>query len=449
MTKTKKDKLFVLDTNIPSIDPACFLKFSNQDVTFLLDVISELDKAKKYTDTVGFNARETTRLLDKFFEPALFKDGVSMGPNKGKLSIYFLKELHPEVKKAFKEDTVDNRIISVALNLKTQYPDKEIILVSNDTGLRFKAASLGIKVEVYQNDRVENLDDLYKGVVTINSNEEKFIQLINDIYQNNEILIKDIKPYNTTKFSPNQYLILQHSSGKSVLCRRVMGEKIQKVTEKTIYGKLEAKNAEQKFAIDALFDKDISLVTMGGSAGTGKTLLAVAAAIRQADKYSQIFISRPIVALSNKDLGYLPGDVQSKIEPYMQPIWDNIRFIKHQCGGENKKKSREIDEIIEEKITIEALAYIRGRTLPNTLFIVDEAQNLTPNEVKTIVTRMGEGSKVIFTGDVDQIDHPYLDTHSNGFSYLVERSKNYEKAAHVYLKKGERSDLSDWGAKNL
>lgn len=380
-----------------------------------------------------------------------------MGPKKGKLSIYFLRELNTEVKKVLKEDSIDNRIISVALNLKNKKNQtKEVILVSNDTNVRFKAASFGLKVESYQNDRVESLDEIYKGVVTVNSDESELNSLINIIYDTKEdVSIELLTPFVTTDILPNQYLILEStfnpSNKRSALCRVTEdGNKIKRVEGKKVYGRIEARNVEQKFAMDALLDKSLSLVTITGSAGTGKTLLAIAAAIEQANNYNQIFVARPIVAMSNKDLGYLPGDVQAKISPYMQPIWDNINFIKQASGGEQKKCSTKIDDLIEtQKIIIEALAYIRGRTIPKSVFIVDEAQNLTPNEIKTLITRMGEGSKIVFTGDINQIDHPYLDAYSNGLTYLVEKSKNYSKAAHIKLEKGERSDLSDWAAKNL
>ncbi|MCK9466820.1 MAG: PhoH family protein [Candidatus Absconditabacterales bacterium] len=462
MSKTKKNKIFVLDTSVLLVDPASFSKFLFHDVIIPLDVVAELDKAKKYTDTVGFNARETTRLLDSYFSPELFNNGISMGKGKGNLSIYFLRELNPDVKRVLKEDKVDHRIISVALNLKTKKnQDKDVVLVSNDTNLRFKAASFGLEVQSYKNDRVEDLDNLYKGILKIEDVE--LDPFIDELYKKKEILLEELEIISKNSLKPNQYLILTTSTEKtdipkksvlpekSALCR-INEDKtmIILVSKESIYGKVFPRNAEQTLSVNALLDKNLSLITLNGPAGTGKTLIAIGTAISQASHYDQIFIARPIVAMSNKDLGYLPGDIQAKIAPYMQPLLDNIRFLKQSNGGDEKKKSSKIDNLMESgKLIIEPLAYIRGRTLPNTLFIIDEAQNLTPSEIKTIVTRMGENSKVIFTGDIYQIDHPYLDSYSNGLSYLIEKAKDYEKAAHVSLEKGERSELSDWAAKNL
>ncbi len=448
MQKNKKQKIFVLDTSVLSVDPTSFLKFTNHDVVIPLDVVAELDKAKNYSDTVGFNAREVTRLLDEYYSPEMFGNGgVSMGSNRGKLSIYFLKELNPDVKKTLKEDNVDHRIISVAVNLKQKKgQEKEVVLVSNDTNLRFKAASFGLEAQSYKNDRIENIDDLYKGVFVLDNPD--LSSFINNIYQKKEVFLHENQIIAKNVFKPNQFLIIKVQDN-SVLCK-IQGDLVSLVTKDSIYGRVQPRNAEQAFAMNALLDKNLNLVTLNGTAGTGKTLLAVGAAISQAADYEQIFIARPIVAMSNKDLGYLPGDVQSKIAPYMQPLWDNIKFLKQANGGDEKKKSSKIDDMIESgKIVIEPLAYIRGRTLPKTFFVIDEAQNLTPNEIKTIITRAGEGSKFVFTGDIYQLDHPYLDSYSNGLSYLIEKAKDYTQAAHVYLEKGERSELSDWAAKTL
>jgi PhoH-like ATPase len=448
MKNNKKQKMFVLDTSVLLVDPSSFSKFGDHDVVIPLEVIAELDNAKKYSDSVGFNAREVTRLLDEHFSPEMFVNGgASIGPNKGNLLIYFLKELNIEVKKTLKEDKVDHRIISVALNLKQKKgQEKEIVLVSNDTNLRFKAASFGLEVQSYKNDRIENIDDLYKGVLVLDNPELK--PFINELYQKKEISIYENEIIKNQTFKPNQFLLIQ-ADDKSVFCK-IQNHLVLLVTKDFIYGRVQPRNVEQIFAMNALLDKNLNLVTLNGIAGTGKTLLAIGAAISQAGDYEQIFIARPIVAMSNKDLGYLPGDVQSKIAPYMQPLWDNIKFLKQANGGDEKKKSSKIDDMVESgKIVIEPLAYIRGRTLPKTFFVIDEAQNLTPNEIKTIITRAGEGSKFVFTGDIYQLDHPYLDSYSNGLSYLIEKAKDYKMAAHVYLEKGERSELSDWAAKTL
>ena len=449
MKTNKKQKLFLLDTSILLVDTASFLKFDSHDVVITLDVIAELDKIKKYDDSVGLSAREVTRLLDEHFSPKMFEnEGVSMGMGKGNLFLYSLKELNLEVKRSLKDDTVDHRIISAALNLKQKKGQtKEVVLVSNDTNLRFKASFFGLVVQPYKNDRIEDISFLYKGVSIVDESKNND-NIMASLYSDKKITKEEIEKTLKKIFQKNEFIIFKAQDRQVISILKESGLSI--VNKKNIYGRVEPKNAGQVMAMDMLLDKDIHLATLCGPAGTGKTLLAIGAAISQANDYNQIFIARPIVAMSNKDLGYLPGDVQSKIAPYMQPLFDNIKFIKQANGGGDKKKSSKIDDLIEDgKLVIEPLAYIRGRTLPNTLFIVDEAQNLTPNEIKTIITRAGEGSKFIFTGDIYQIDHPYLDSYSNGLTYLIEKAKDYEKAAHIYLDKGERSPLSDWGAKTL
>lgn len=447
MKQIKKRKIFVLDTSVLLVDPSSFRKFGENDVIIPLDVISELDGIKKYNDSVGVNARTTVKLLDEVFSDEIFESGVSLGQNKGSLFMYSLKELNQEVKKTLKDDTVDHRIISVALNLKQKRgQNKEVVVVSNDTNLRFKSSSFGLASEFYQNDRIESIDDLYKGIYYLE--DSTLDEFIDSLYQKRAISLNKIPNIAQLSLSQNQFLVIK-SNTKSILCN-IKGNEVCVIQKKEIYGRINPRNAEQTLAIDALLDKDLNLITLNGPAGTGKTLLAIGAALSQIKEYDQIFISRPIVPMSNKDLGFLPGDIASKISPYMQPLYDNIKFLKQANGGDQKKKSTKIDEMIENgTISLEALAYIRGRTLPKILFIVDEAQNLTPSEIKTIITRMGEGSKIIFTGDIYQIDHPYLDAYSNGLTYLIEKAKDYDKAAHISLEKGERSELSEWAAKNL
>jgi PhoH-like ATPase len=303
-----------------------------------------------------------------------------------------------------------------------------------------KAKALGILAEDYTTDRVVSVEELYSGKETVEDfDDEVIVKLFQSPF---EVPAKSlIKNLNGTAF-PNKYYIFKNAS-RSVLANLDQNkENFRKIDKIVTYG-IKPRNAEQTFALDALTNNDIQLVSLTGKAGTGKTLLALAAALQVKKYYRQIFIARPIVPLSNKDIGFLPGDIQSKIEPYMQPLWDNLRVIQDQFP-ESDKQSLAINSMIkEEKLVIEPLSFIRGRSLQRIFFIVDEAQNLTPHEIKTIITRAGEGSKVVFTGDIYQIDHPYLDSQSNGLSYLIDRFKGQRLYAHVTLEKGERSALAE------
>ena len=452
MAKKNKKKEFVLDTNILIDNPASIYGFGEHDVTIPIQVIEELDKFKSGQDLRGESAREVTREINKLFSSRIYTAGVALGDRKGVLRICMSKQLNSVLKKSLKDDTADHRIISVALdrqqlyNRKVKSKDKNsvsVVLVSNDTNMRLKAGAFGLRAEFRKADRIENLDTLYKGFISKKVNQET----IDSLYR-----LEDLDLSFSKELFPNQCCHLENGK-QSGMFRYSSDGKFELVQKIELYNGIKTRNKEQHFAANLALSKDISLVTLVGKAGTGKTLMAIAAAILSLKKkeYDNVLIARPIVSLSNKDIGFLPGDVKDKIAPYMQPLYDNLAVLKK---GVQKKGSRElakqIDTFIEkEQIKIEALAYIRGRSLNNTLFIIDEAQNLTPKEVKTIVTRMGENSKVIFTGDIHQIDHPYLDANSNGLTYLVDRAKNYEKAAHIELLEGERSDLSNWAADSL
>lgn len=441
-------KEFVLDTNIVIEESTAMFGFGKHDVTIPIQVLEELDRFKTGQDLKGDSAREVTRQIDKLFSPKIYTTGVSLGKGKGMLRIYMLKEINSEVKKALKDDTKDHRIISVALNRKNNTKQtKEVIFVSNDVNLRLKAGSFGLKVEGRKADRVEDLENLYTGAICIETDEE--LVNIDLLYKNKEAEVDGIISHLKRELFPNEYFSLKIADKPAIVKYSPSKKKLILVQEDTIYGKVNAKNLEQKMAFNAVVDPDVTLVTLTGKAGTGKTLVAIGAALKKIAKYDQVLIARPIIALSNKDLGFLPGDAKDKISPYMQPLFDNIRVLK-QNNGETSKISANIDKYFtDEKLVLLPLAYIRGRSFNKTLLIVDEAQNLTTKEVKTIVTRMGGGSKVIFTGDIYQTDVPYLDEHSNGLTYLVDRAKRYEYAAHIELTKTERSALSDWAADNL
>lgn len=441
-TSSKKaPKTFILDTNVILHDASSINMFQENDVIVPLTVIEELDHFKRGSQVINLNAREFARTLDSMTGSALFNGGISMGKNRGKLRIAISKGLNASIKDVFKDDTPDHRVLSVAFDWKERLKEKsQVILVTKDVNLRMKAKALGILAEDYTTDRVKSIEELYsgKGIVE-NFDDDVLIKLFKPPYEVSAA--KLLKRLNGEAL-PNKYYILRNQS-RSVLAHLDQSkELLRKVDKTTVYG-ITPRNAEQSFAVDALINPRIQLVSMTGKAGTGKTLLALAGALHVKKSYRQIFIARPIVPLSNKDIGYLPGDVESKLAPYMQPLWDNLKVIQDQFP-ENDKYHQAIDAMIkEEKLVIEPLSYIRGRSLQRIFFIVDEAQNLTPHEVKTIITRAGEGAKVVFTGDIYQIDHPYLDGQSNGLSYLIDRFKGQRLYAHINLEKGERSELAE------
>ena len=438
---SKQTKMFILDTNVILHDATCINQFQEHDVVIPLTVIEELDHFKRGSQVINLNAREFARTLDSMTGTALFNGGVPMGNGRGKVRIGIAKGISPEIKDIFKEDTPDHRILSVAVEYSKKNKEKTtIILVSKDVNLRMKAKALGILAEDYTTDRITSIEELYSGKEIVEDfDDELIVQLFKTPYivPANQ-MVKKLKG----EMVPNKFYIIRNTNRSVLAYLDQEKENFRKVDKNIIYG-IKPRNAEQTFAVDALTNNNIPLVTLTGKAGTGKTLLALASALHVRKSYRQIFIARPIVPLSNKDIGFLPGDVQSKIEPYMQPLWDNLRVIQDQFT-ENDKQSQIINTMIkDEKLVIEPLSYIRGRSLQRIFFIVDEAQNLTPHEIKTIITRAGEGSKVVFTGDIYQIDHPYLDSQSNGLSYLIDHFMGQKLYAHINLEKGERSELAE------
>lgn len=441
-SKTNKPpKTFIIDTNVILHDAESINMFQENDVIVPLTVIEELDHFKRGSQVINLNAREFARTLDSITGSALFNGGISMGKGRGKLRIAISKGLHPAIKDVFRDDTPDHRVLSVAYDWQVKLKDKsQVILVTKDVNLRMKAKALGILAEDYTTDRVKSIEELYSGKSVLeNVNDDLLIKLFQPPYQ---VPAKPLLKILNGEALPNKYYILRNSN-RSVLAHLDQNKEfLIKVDKTNIYG-ISPRNAEQTFAVDALINPAIQLVSLTGKAGTGKTLLALASALAVKKHYRQIFIARPIIPLSNKDIGYLPGDVESKLAPYMQPLWDNLKVIQDQFP-ENDKQHQAIDAMIkEQKLVIEPLSYIRGRSLQRIFFIVDEAQNLTPHEIKTIITRAGEGAKVVFTGDIYQIDHPYLDGQSNGLSYLIDRFKGQKLYAHVNLEKGERSELAE------
>ena len=433
MANTSK-KIFVLDTNVILHDATCIQNFEDNEVVIPISALEELDQFKRGNEQIHYNAREFLRLLD---ELSIDSNSNELNQPDGKIKVVVNHNWHPDVEKTFKEDCPDHRIINCAFKLHEESLDKQLVLVSKDTNMRLKARSLGLMAEDYTTNTIEDVKHIYPGNRLIENVSSEEIDMI---YNADGVDFKNLE--SIQKPVPNENYILRNGQ-KSVLAYFDPFEKeITQINNLNAYG-ITPRNAEQSFALNMLLDERIQLVTLSGKAGTGKTLLALACALEKRKRFRKIFLARPIVPLSNKDLGFLPGDIHSKLDPYMQPLFDNLSVIRHQFKS-NEKRAQRINEMLEEeKLLITPLAYIRGRSLQKSFFIVDEAQNLTPHEIKTIITRAGEGTKVVFTGDIHQIDHPYLDKKSNGLTYLISRMKGQSVFAHITLEKGERSDLAE------
>ncbi|MFT5130139.1 MAG: PhoH-like ATPase [Rhodothermales bacterium] len=432
------EKLFVLDTNVLLHDSASILQFGPHDVAIPITVLEELDNFKKGHDTINYHARDAMRRLDTLSGDAIFNGGVALGDGHGRLRVLLPREYDADLSLNFPSNKPDHLILNAAYQLHKSMADTQVILVSKDVNVRMKAKALGMVGQDYRSDQVSDIDTLYTGWRTI---EDVPHEVITALYEPpNRLPAKDLEMDPAPR--PNEYYVLR-GANHSALARFNPGtQEIEHVVSPSASG-ITPRNAEQSFALDALLDPRIELVTIAGKAGTGKTLLALAAALQQHLVYQQTFLARPIIPLGNRDLGFLPGDVKSKLDPYMQPLYDNLAVIRRQFrpGTDQDRWLRELEA--DERLVISPLAYIRGRSLVNIFFIVDEAQNLTPHEVKTIITRAGDGTKVVFTGDIFQIDHPYLDSQSNGLSYLIERMQGQSVHAHITMVKGERSHLSE------
>lgn len=441
-------KIFVLDTNILLNDPASIFKFDDNDVVIPISVIEEIDKFKSGLSEIGRNAREVSRILDRLRTRGTLSSGILLFEDRqdsGKLFVYLGSNM--EVLPEALGDTTDNSILAIAVTLQNQFGQTRVVrVVTKDSNLRIKADALGIAAEDFEADKVD-VSHLYTGHTTIPASAAS----VGQFYEKGYL---EVPGFN---LAPNQFVSIVDEEDSNRCVYGVYEAGMDKVRilqprSEGIWG-ITPRNNEQIFAIEALLDHRIKLVTLSGAAGTGKTLLAIACGLSQItdeDQYAKILVSRPIFPLG-KDVGFLPGDLEEKLNPWMQPIYDNLELL---LGGNvharQKRFSKSYQELIMQgMLAVEPLTYIRGRSLPNQYFIVDESQNLTPHEIKTILTRAGEGTKVVLTGDPYQIDNPYIDSENNGLTYVIERFKESPIAAHVTLRRGERSELATLAAKLL
>lgn len=436
---TQNKKVFILDTNVILHDSSCLYNFQEHDIIIPITVLEELDGFKKGQEIINFHARQFVRSLNELSSDKLFNGGMLIGPDKGRIAIKLECAMHPDLVATFPgRDKPDHRILNIAYHLSAEQSERVVVLVSKDVNLRMKAKAVGLMAEDYTTDHVRHPGRIYPGCRFIEEVEES---LLDRLYSSDgPVDAGSLNP--EMSLQDNEFIILRKGQKSGLAIYLAASNGLRRVQKLTAYG-ITPRNAEQSFAVHALLDNAISLVTISGKAGTGKTLLALAAALEARSKYHQILLTRPVVPLSNKDIGFLPGDIDAKIRPYMQPLYDNLGVIRGQFT-ENSEMFRGLQRMVDdEKLMIEPLAYIRGRSLVKKYMIVDEAQNLTPHEVKTIITRAGEGTKIVFTGDVHQIDHPYLDSNSNGLSTLIEKMQGQHLYAHIDLQKGERSELAE------
>ncbi|MFZ5627038.1 MAG: PhoH family protein [Bacillota bacterium] len=439
-------KLFILDTNVLLHDPQSLFRFQEHEVVLPLLVIEELDEQKRRMDEVGRNARRVAKALDQLRQSGKLHEGIPT-PGGGFLRVELAMDLPkiPEIK----SHKADNSILALAKMYADKYPEREVTLVTKDIYLRIKADALGIKTEDYKTDRV-NVEEMYSGTTTLKVAGDQ----IDRFYQEGQLV-----DFTGGELVANQFVtLLCEETGQSALGRFDHSKKAivpLRYGNKDAFG-IKARNKEQRFAMELLFDPNIKLVTLVGQAGTGKTLLAVAAGLEQVvetEDYKKLLVTRPIVPLGN-DIGFLPGEKDEKLRPWMSPIYDNIEYILNGVKEGKKEKDSKPTSIettlryFKERgqLELEAITYIRGRSIPHQFVIVDEAQNLTPHEVKTILTRVGEGTKIVLTGDPFQVDHPYLDSNSNGLTFVAEKFKDQPIAGHVVFTKGERSELAELAA---
>ena len=435
-------KNYILDTNVLLHDPQSLLNFEENDVLIPIEVIEEMDRFKRESTELGQNARAVSRMLDSYRGQGRLSEGVKL-PTGGRLKVVFPKGSHANGDGGFNANTVDNRILSLAAGIQKAQPKNPTILVSKDINLRIKADALGLQAEDYETDRVF-IKDLYTGMIELSVSSPQLASF----RANGELELEAGK-----KYFPNEYCTLtDETNPKRTALTKVdaTGTKLVPILDcrEGIWG-IKPRNREQHFAFDALLDDRIKLVTLMGKAGTGKTLLAMAAGLKRTvhdREFRRLVVARPTVSMG-KELGFLPGSLEEKLAPWMQPIHDALEMLSDLNMGQEHRRSGDL--MRSGSIVVEALSYIRGRSIANQFMIIDEAQNLTPLETKTIITRVGSGTKIVFTGDPYQIDNPYVDSSSNGFNYVVSRFREQAIAAHIELQKGERSELAELAANIL
>jgi PhoH-like ATPase len=440
-------KNFVLDTNVLLHDPRSMFGFEDNDVVIPIYVIEEIDNFKRDLSTLGRNARQVSRQLDDFRAQGKLREGVSMGPDRGHIRVLMAeRKLSPN--HAAEGHSVDDKILAVALDLLEREKSTPTVFVTKDTNLRIRADALGLHAVDYDVEGLSDLDELWSGIHEVEVDPEA----VNEFYSSGTLAC----PAGAEPPPPNAFVVLrdrtnpQHSAvGKYSAARQVFVQLI-KTPKEGVWG-IRPRNKEQSFALDLLLNDEIRLVTIVGKAGTGKTLLAIASGLQKTMEdavYQKLLVSRPIFPLG-RDIGYLPGSVEEKLNPWMQPIFDNVEYLMNLSRSE-KKAGRGYHELLDLGILeIEPLTYIRGRSIPNQFIIVDEAQNLTPHEVKTIITRVGDGTKIVLTGDPYQIDNPYVDQTNNGLVHVVNRFRSERLAGHITMQKGERSPLAELAANLL
>ena len=445
----KKPKIFVLDTNVILHDHRAIRKFQDNNLVIPVAVIEELDKFKKGTDALAYNARGFLREMDRLTEGRLFGPrGVPIGKGMGMIKIEPNHPFPEELQDLFVDDIQDHRILATAIWVRDTNPDRFVALVTKDINLRMKSKAAGMIVQDYLSDKLD--DDRIEHT----QREVQELRIADDVAQELQYGPENAVPWEDVtdrQPQPNTLFKLRRQDDESDIITARFDHhqgRIILIKSRSAYG-IRPRNDEQKFAMDACLNPHIPLVSLTGGAGTGKTLIALASALEQERDYDQIILSRPTVILGNQDIGYLPGDQKTKMSPYLQPLMDNLNVIRGQFRPGSKEALKLEAMVTSEKLMITPLAYIRGRSLGKCFFIIDEAQNLTPHEIKTIITRAGEGTKMVFTGDIFQIDQPYLDQWSNGLTHLGEKMAGQKLFEHIFLRKGERSELSDLAAKLL
>ena len=437
-------KTFVLDTNVLLHDPHALFRFEENTILVPITVIEEIDRFKKDMNETGRNARQVSRILDELRQKGSLSAGITL-EGGGNLRVALLnQQMLGNIPSELSDQKSDNRILAVALEAKKTTEQTPVILVTKDTNLRIKADAIGLDAQDYESDKVD-ISELYSGFSSFDVSSET----VDRFYGQGWVDFEE-------NLLPNQYVLMRDAGNPShsALAKYVSGENklvpVIKAGKEGVWS-IHPRNREQTCALDALLDDSIKIVTLVGKAGTGKTLLAIAAGLHKTAEenvYNRLLVSRPVFPMG-KDLGFLPGDIEEKLAPWMQPIFDNVELLLsgHEAEKRHSKGYREL--MAMGIMEIEPLTYIRGRSIPNQFLIVDEAQNLTPHEIKTIVTRAGEGTKVVLTGDPYQIDNPYVDSSSNGLTYLVERFKGQKISAHITMMKGERSALAELAANLL